>query len=32
MTYQEIVAEISQLTIQQRLSLIEALTRSVQVD
>ena len=32
MTYQEMVAEISRLTIQERLSLIEALTRSVQAE
>lgn len=32
MTFQEMVAEIRQLTIQERLSLIEALTRSVQAE
>lgn len=30
MTYQEVVAEIPRLTVQERLALIEALKRSVQ--
>jgi len=32
MTYQEMVAEIGQLTVEERLLLIEQLTRSVQAD
>jgi hypothetical protein len=32
MTYQEIIAEISRLSVQQRLLLLEALSRSLRAD